>query len=158
MDFSVGRAPTSLAAATLSSLWPALAVAQADGSPSFGPLLLRTLVTLGLVLLLLVAVLRFAARAGMGRGSNVTPGALEVVHRHPVGPRQALLVVRFGDRAVLVGQSAAALERLGEIPWTRFDGTTAGFGALLEPTETNARSAPEPTDPTDKHEVPGFNA
>jgi flagellar biogenesis protein FliO len=157
MDFGVGRTPTALATLVALGTAPALAHAQTAGAASFGPLLLRTLVTLGLVLLLLVVVLRFAARAGIGRRAERPSTSLEVVHRQLVGPRQALLVARFGDRAVLIGQSVGSLERLAEMSWARYAAGADGFGALLERDAPAARAqAPDAPDPNS--EASGFNA
>ncbi|MGD8861564.1 MAG: flagellar biosynthetic protein FliO [Myxococcales bacterium] len=83
----------------------ALLLQQAATGSAYGSYaadLLRTLVALGAVCLLAWVGLRLLSRRGFGRGDR-DHGPVQVVHRVPLGPRQSLLLVRAGDRALLVG-------------------------------------------------------
>lgn len=72
----------------------------------------QTILALGLVVLLI-----FAARFGLqrfGGRAKLAAGPIEVLSRLAVGPRQELMLVRFGERLILVGASQGSLATLAE--------------------------------------------
>jgi flagellar protein FliO/FliZ len=73
--------------------------------------LLRLGLLVALVCVLAYAGLRLAARK-YGGGSN---GGLTLVERVMVGPRRSLLLVRVGEKLILVGSSEAGLHTLAEL-------------------------------------------
>jgi len=75
---------------------------------------LQTLAALAGVAGLIIAVRLLGRRRGaMGRAAR--GGAMEVIARTPVGPKQQLLLVRLGRRVVLVGAGPNGFAALGEV-------------------------------------------
>ncbi|MGC8510908.1 MAG: flagellar biosynthetic protein FliO [Acidimicrobiales bacterium] len=100
----------------------------------------RTILVLGLVVGLLVALARVAQRwqRWPGRATRDTAGAhVDVVSRRTVGKSAALLVVRVAGRTFLVGQSAQQLTLLSEL-----DGDATA--SPEEPVGARADRAPTP--------------
>lgn len=89
-----------------------------DVGASAGAMLLRTVLVLGVVLAAIYLTLNVGLRRLMGlsavggRGNNAL---LQVVERHPVGPRHALLVVRAGDDHLVVSQSEGQMNLISRI-------------------------------------------
>ncbi len=72
----------------------------------------QTILALGLVIVLILAA-RFGLQRLGGR-SQLASGPIEVLNRLGVGSRQQLMLVRFGERLILVGASQGALTALAE--------------------------------------------
>jgi flagellar biogenesis protein FliO len=84
-----------------------------DELPSVGALLLRTLLSLGVV----CGVAYLALRLGLGRWLTRAPRQddhLGLVSTLPLGPRRAVHLIRAGDRLFLVGSSEHGLHALGD--------------------------------------------
>jgi flagellar biosynthetic protein FliO len=99
--------------------------------------MLRTVGALAVVVGLIFAARFLAGRFG---GKSDLPGAgrpLHVIDRRSVGPKQQLMVVRFGGRVLLVGVAAGTMTTLSEIP----EGQEAE--ALLSRENTEAHLAPQ---------------
>jgi len=82
-------------------------------------LVLRVFVSLGVVVALMVAASRLAARRGLGPGPGVRPGGspppLEVVARRGLGRRAAVVVVRAGERHLVLGVTDTSVRLLDEL-------------------------------------------
>lgn len=77
--------------------------------------LVRTLVALAIVVALIFTARFFLRRFGVaGRGHNLSD-TIDVVARTRVSPRQQLLLVRLGERLILVGNGPEGMSRLAEI-------------------------------------------
>lgn len=88
--------------------------------------LLESVVGLGIVVGLGLAVLYGARRAGLGRA----PGALEVLARLPLEARRSVYVVRVLDQVLILGASEGGIAKLGELPESaasEFRGNPPGF-------------------------------
>lgn len=80
-------------------------------------LLGRTLLVLAGVCALAYALLKW----GVGRlvgGKGATGGTLEVVERCPLSPDRAVVLLRVGERGLIVGDSEAGLVKLDELTST----------------------------------------
>jgi flagellar biogenesis protein FliO len=80
--------------------------------------LLRMVVVLGAIIGLLVAMGRVAQRrqGGSSRmGAKKSGASIEVLSRKSLGQHVSLLVVRAGERTLLVGQSAQQMTLLTEL-------------------------------------------
>ncbi len=80
--------------------------------------LLRMVLVLGAIIGLLVAMGRIAQRrqGGMGRLTTKKNGSsIEVLSRKSLGQHVSLLVVRAGERTLLVGQSSQQMTLLTEL-------------------------------------------
>ena len=85
---------------------------------SAGAMLLRTVLVLGVVLAAIYLTLNVGLRRLMGLsavGGRGNHALLQVVERHPVGPRHALLVVRAGDDHLVVSQSEGQMNLISRI-------------------------------------------
>ncbi|HLT29787.1 MAG TPA: flagellar biosynthetic protein FliO [Myxococcaceae bacterium] len=91
---------------------------EEDVGASAGAMLLRTVLVLGVVLAAIYLTLNVGLRRLMGlsavggRGNNAL---LQVVERHPVGPRHALLVIRAGEDHLVVSQSEGQMNLISRI-------------------------------------------
>ncbi len=90
---------------------------RADDTTS--PWMLSTLTALGLVLGLILA-LRWALLKMSGRGNAMAAGSaagvgVELLARTSIAPRQAVLLLRVGQRILIVGESQAGLQPLGQM-------------------------------------------
>lgn len=106
---------------------PGWDAAEAEGpGESAAGMLLRTVLVLGAVLAAVYLTLNVGLRRLMGLGISGARanGLVSVVERHPVGPRQALLVVRAGSEYLIVAQSETGMTLLSK----------------LEPAEVEARA------------------
>jgi flagellar biogenesis protein FliO len=103
--------------------------------------LVRMVVVLGAIIGLLVVMGRVAQRRqrGLGRvGAKKGASSIEVLSRKSVGQHVSLLVVRAGERTLLVGQSSQQMTLLTELDAGEWEGTAtpaAGtkLGNLLAP-------------------------
>lgn len=87
-------------------------------------LLGRTLLVLAGVCALAYTLLKW----GVGRlvgGDGATGGTLEVVERCPLSPDRAVVLLRVGDRGLIVGDSEAGLAKLDEL--TTMEAVIAGI-------------------------------
>jgi flagellar biogenesis protein FliO len=104
----------------------------------------RMILALAIVLLAIFVSHRVWKKLGLPGGSGRLSGALQVVSRLSVAPKQQILLVRVGKRLVLVGNSgtqmnplceigdpdeAAAL--LGEVASQRDESASVAFNAVL---------------------------
>ncbi len=97
---------------------------------------LLSLLGIILVLLLVLGGCYLAARwTGTGLGAALGRGSarMQVVERLPVGRDQVLLVVRLGDRYLLLGSSSSGVSLLAEL--------TEEEGALWAPAEATTDKA-----------------
>ncbi len=72
----------------------------------------QTILALGLVIVLILAT-RFGLQR-LGVRAQLASGPIEVLTRMGVGSRQQLMLVRFGERLILVGASQGSLTALAE--------------------------------------------
>lgn len=89
-----------------------------DVGASAGAMLLRTVLVLGVVLAAIYLTLNIGLRRLMGLnavGARGNGALLQVVERHAVGPRHALLVVRAGSDHLVVGQSDGQMSLISRI-------------------------------------------
>lgn len=77
-----------------------------------GRYVLETLLTLGLVAGVAVAVLYAVRRLGVGRPS----GPLSLAGRLVLDARKAIYLVRVGETVYVIGASDSGLTKLGELP------------------------------------------
>lgn len=86
--------------------------------------LVRMVVVLGAIIGLLVAMGRVAKnrQGGLGRvGAKKGGASIEVLSRKSLGQHVSLLVVRAGERTLLVGQSAQQMTLLTELDASEWD-------------------------------------
>lgn len=91
---------------------------EEDVGTSAGAMLLRTVIVLGVVLAAIYLTLNVGLRRLMGLsavGGRGNSALLQIVERHPVGPRHALLVVRAGEDHLVVGQSEGQMNLISRI-------------------------------------------
>lgn len=101
-----------------------------------GRYMLETLIALGVVAALSIAVLYAARRTGVGRPT----GPLQLAGRLLLDARRAVYLIRVGETVYLVGASEAGLSKLGELPATALgvteelliQGPSPGFSQILE--------------------------
>lgn len=89
-----------------------------DLGASAGGMLLRTVLVLGVVLAAIYLTLNVGLRRLMGLsavGGRGNGALLQVVERHAVGPRHALLVIRAGDDHLVVSQSEGQMNLISRI-------------------------------------------
>lgn len=96
--------------------WPALALAQGaePAEMGYGWLLFRMVVLLSIVCIFAYIVLRWGVRRFVAPDQQVGP--MSVVARLPVEPRRSILLIKVGERCLVVGSSEAGMTSLGEIP------------------------------------------
>lgn len=93
---------------------PAEAVSQTPAVTSdYGSMLLKMIISVGLVCLLAYAILRW----GLGRMVNTREGSeqMEVLGRLAVGPDRSIMVVRVGPRFLVIGNTETELSLLREL-------------------------------------------
>lgn len=102
---------SAVPAALLGAL--AAPVARGEFQSGYGWALVKVLLSLVLVSVAVVLLLRLMRRYLRGDGGG--GGALEVVERLPLAPRQAVWLVRVGTRWLLLGATDQAVTRLAEL-------------------------------------------
>jgi flagellar protein FliO/FliZ len=119
------------------SAWAAAFAAPEQVAPSSsGGGLLRVVIALLVVLGAVVAAGRFARRMrGLGGGTH---SALEVVGQLPVGPRERAVLIRVGERQLLLGVAPGNVRTLhvfDDMPVARASAAdSAGPAAAARPT------------------------
>ena len=105
----------------------ATSAAAAPAGPSLGPLLFALL----LVLALIPAALWLLKRVGPTQNAQVA--GLKVIAQLPLGPRERIIVLEAGDRWLLLGVTAAHIQRIGTLPKGELPPAAPGtaFAALL---------------------------
>jgi len=90
---------------------------QEAGNPSIGGLILRTVVTLFLIIGLIFALVFLLKKYFRQQlpGMKNTPW-LEIVGRVAVGPRQSLMLVKSFDRILLLGITEQNIQQIAEFP------------------------------------------
>lgn len=94
----------------------------------------RTLLALGLVVALVFVVRHVLRRFGPGAPAG-NRRAVQVVSRVSVSPRQQLVLVRLGERLLLIGSGADGMRTLAEV--TDPDEVAALTGAAAKTPEDN---------------------
>ena len=68
----------------------------------------------------------------MGGGVPGSAAGLRVVSQLPLGPRERIVIVEAGDRWLLLGVTAASINRVGTLPKGELPpASTPNFSALL---------------------------
>jgi flagellar protein FliO/FliZ len=96
-----------------------------------GPSLLPLVLALVFVLALIPAAVWLLKR--MGAGTATSAAGLRVVAQLPLGTRERLVVVEAGERWLLLGVTAASINRVGTLPKGALPAapTAANFASLL---------------------------
>jgi flagellar protein FliO/FliZ len=96
-----------------------------------GPSLLPLVMALVFVLALIPAAVWLLKR--MGGGTATSAAGLRVVAQLPLGTRERLVVVEAGERWLLLGVTAASINRVGTLPKGTLPAvpTAANFASLL---------------------------
>ena len=110
---------------------PVLGTAQAQTPAPEGPSLLPLVLTFVFVLALIPVAVSMLKRLGAG---NVASGAgMRIVGQLAIGQRERLVVVEAGDRWLILGVTASAINRIGTLPKGEIpaQASPASFAALL---------------------------
>jgi flagellar protein FliO/FliZ len=99
---------------------PAAALAQTTVP---GPSVLPTIVALVFVVALIPAAMWLLKRFGAAPGAAAQAAGLKVVAQLPLGARERLVVLEAGDRWLLLGVTAGAVNRVGTLPKPAADST-----------------------------------
>jgi flagellar protein FliO/FliZ len=95
--------------------------------PSLVPMLLAFALVLALIPLAMWLLKRFGAAHPAAQGAG-----LKVVAQLALGPRERIVVVEAGERWLMLGVTAAAINRIGTLPKGQLPAAgTPGFAALL---------------------------
>lgn len=112
---------------------PGLAFAQTAATgpagpagPSLGPMLIALLLVLALIPVALWLLKR------IGPMQNAPVAGLRVVAQLPLGPRERVVVLEAGDRWLLLGVTAAQIQRIGTLPKGELPVDAPSFKALLQ--------------------------
>ena len=106
------------------------AVAQATSNAAAGPSLGPMLLALLLVLALIPVALWLLKRVGPMQTAQVA--GLKVIAQLPLGPRERIVVVEAGERWLLLGVTAAHIQRIGTLPKGELPENTPSFKSLLQ--------------------------
>ena len=132
---------TKMAAASARRWWPALALAwlipslalaqatspaSAPAGPSLGPMLLALLLVLALIPIALWLLKR------MGPMANTPVAGLKIIAQLPLGSRERVVVLEAGDRWLLLGVTAAQIQRIGSLPKGELPAAAPSFKSLLQ--------------------------
>jgi flagellar protein FliO/FliZ len=136
-DRHIGLRGANLSALAL-LLLPALACAQAapaaapTAAAPAGPSLLPMLLVLAFVVALIPLAIWLLKR--IGAGSPAAAAGMKVVAQLPLGPRERLVVVEAGERWLLLGVTAASINRVGTLAKGTLPegGDSSGFARLLQ--------------------------
>lgn len=110
----------------------ATAYAQTGSATVEGPSLAPTLIALVFVLALIPAALWLLKR--LGGAQPAAAAGLRVVAQLPLGPRERIVVVEAGERWLLLGVTAASINRVGTLPKgdaSALAGSTSSFASLM---------------------------
>ena len=120
-----------------------------------------------LAVIALIFLLRWFGKVFFPTATGKAPTrVVEVVSRSPLSPKQQVMILRVGKRLLVVGDSAGQLSTLteisdpdevasmvGQLREEKSSSTGAAFGSLFgrfsrkfEPSESELRDPPEPTD------------
>jgi len=111
-------------------LFASTASAQAQpATASDGPSLLPLVIVLVLVLALIPLAVWLLKRLGGGAPASVA--GLRVIAQLPLGPRERVVIVEAGDRWLVLGVTAASINRIGTLPKGEAPATPANFASLL---------------------------
>jgi flagellar biosynthetic protein FliO len=125
--------------ALLLASWPLVAFAAEPAMPAapagHGAALMRMIVSLALVCGLAWMGLKWASKR-LAQPAGTSADRMRVLARLPIEPRKSVVVVRVGDRTLVLGSSDAGLETLAEL-------TPREADALISP----AQSASDVTAP-----------
>jgi flagellar protein FliO/FliZ len=102
------------AAQTAQTAQTASSAAQSANDAAASPSVLPMLIVLIFVLLLIPVAMWMLKKIGAGMPSAST--GLRVVGQLPVGPRELIVIVEAGDRWLLLGVTAASINRVGTLP------------------------------------------
>jgi flagellar protein FliO/FliZ len=115
---------------------PLQALAQTASAPAAatpaGPSLLPMVLVLLLVLALIPVSMWLLKR--MGAGTPASAAGMKVVAQLPLGPRERLVVVEAGDRWLVLGVTAASINRVASLPKGALPAAglaSGGFAQLL---------------------------
>lgn len=92
-------------------LLPSLAYAAEPELPSYGWLLFKTVLALAGVCVLAVVGLRWLSKMNLRQTGN----AMSIIARLPVEPRRSILVVKVGERGLIISSSESGMTTLGEL-------------------------------------------
>ena len=131
-----------------------VAIRKGNGSPleGWGQTVIALLVVLAIILLLRIVLKRFSRPQMALKG-----GAVEVLARTSIQPRQHLLLVRLGRRLLLLGSTPSGLSTLSVVsdPEEVAELTESAMGedlARLAARKAKAPSKSRETGPADKEE------
>jgi flagellar biogenesis protein FliO len=111
---------------------PEAAATPAPGGPSVSPGWLRTGLSLGGVVALIVVLAYLSRKIPLVyRGRR--PGVIEVISRTQLSAKQSLCLVRVGPRMVLIGASGDRLSRLDVIEDPELTAQIAGLARQASP-------------------------
>jgi flagellar protein FliO/FliZ len=119
-----GSRITTLAALT----GPSAALAQ-NGAAVPGPSVLPTILALVLVLALIPVAVWLLKKFGAAHPAAAQAAGLKVITQLALGPRERVVVIEAGDRWLLLGVTAAAVNRIGTLP--RPDDAHAAVGSAV---------------------------
>jgi flagellar protein FliO/FliZ len=115
---------------------PLHALAQTPSAPAAatpaGPSLLPMVLVLLLVLALIPVSMWLLKR--MGAGTPASAAGMKVVAQLPLGPRERLVVVEAGERWLVLGVTAASINRVATLPKGALPAAglaSSGFAQLL---------------------------
>jgi flagellar protein FliO/FliZ len=129
---SLGQARLPKLAALAALIAPAAARAQTAAAGAEGPSLAPMLVALVFVLALIPVSMWLLKRFGGGQPS--ANAGLRVVAQLPLGPRERIVVIEAGERWLLLGVTAASINRVGTLPKgdaNALAGSATSFASLM---------------------------
>lgn len=127
----VGRRPTTQVRGVFAALALANAPAYAQSAPA-GPSLAPMLIALVFVLALIPVAMWLLKRLGGAQPAG--NAGLRVVGELALGPRERIVVVEAGERWLLLGVTAASINRVGTLPKgdaNALAGSATSFASLM---------------------------
>lgn len=120
----------------------------------------RVVIALAIVVVAIIVIGRTWKKLGLPGAGGKSSGALQVVSRLTLSPKQQVLLIRVGRRAVLVGNSGTRMDRLceiadaeevagllGQTASERDDSVTSSFDEVLGGAEREYTEPPAPSTP-----------